>query len=542
MKKPTDSIETIGRFDYVIVGGGSAGCVLANRLSENPANRVCLFEAGGAGKNPLITMPMGFSVLAMLPGDWYGLNWRFDTTPQAQLNNRNGFQPRGRGLGGSSAINAMIYIRGSKQDYDRWAALGADGWAWDDVFPYFLKSEDNERGENDYHRRGGELAVSDLRYNNPLSDIFLTAAQSIQYPMNEDFNGARQEGLGYYQVTQKNGQRWSSAAAFLEPVKQRANLEVITNAHVEKALFVEHRVQSVVFREGRRRKKVDVDREAIFSAGAFQSPQLLMLSGIGPHKHLSDHNVPVLYDSPEVGHNLQDHLDYALIYRSSSPHSVGMTANALLSLPNDFQNYRKNGQGALTSNLAECGGFLKTDPSLSDPDIQLHFLPCIVDDHGRKKHFGGGFSCHVCVLRPKSKGAVRLHSNDPKAPPLIDPNFLHDEDDLIRLKNGARIAERIMAAPVLREVKGKRLYIDDNANDEALIADIRNRADTIYHPVGTCRMGNDETAVLDPQLRVRGVKGLRVVDASVMPALISGNTNAPSMMVAEKAADLIKQA
>lgn len=525
-------------FDYVIVGGGSAGSTLAARLSENPKVTVCLLEAGPEDKSALIHMPLGF---AFFPeGTVY--NWSFDTAPQRQLGDRVCHQPRGRTLGGSSAINAMIYIRGSRADYDGWAAAGATGWSFDEVLPYFRRAEDNERGADAFHATGGPLGVSDLRFKNPLSDIFLAAAAELQMPANADFNGAQQDGMGYYQVTQRNGRRCSAAAAYLHPARSRANLSVITDARCEKVMIENSRATGVRFRHGREAKTVRARREVILSAGAFQSPQILMLSGVGPADHLRKVGVEVLLDAPGVGKNLQDHLDYTVLRRTKAPDAIGLTLPFIMGFPKAFLSFQKDGRGPLTSNLAEAGGFVRTEPHLDEPDIQLHFLPTLVDDHGRKKHFGGGYSCHACVLRPRSRGAVRLSSQDPMAAPEIDPNFLSDDDDLRRLMRGARIMFRIMEAPAFASVAGDYLYAGPECSDEALIADIKARSDTIYHPVGTCRMGTDAGAVLDPRLRVRGIEGLRVVDASVMPNLVSGNTNAPSIMIGEKAADLIKSA
>lgn len=533
-KEISDALQ----FDYVIVGAGSAGATLAGRLSEDPKTSVCVLEAGPVDKSPLIRMPIGF---AFHPeGTVY--NWAFDTAPQKHLGDRVCYQPRGRGLGGSSAINAMIYIRGAPADYDGWAGAGAEGWAWRDVLPYFRRAEHNERGADALHAVGGPLNVADLRSPSPLSLAFLDAAMELQLPANADFNGPRQEGMGLYQVTQKNGRRCSAAAAYLEPARGRANLAVLPDSLCERVVFEDGRAAGVRVRRDGRSEVVRARREVILAAGAFQSPQILMLSGIGPAAHLRAHGIDIVADSPGVGENLQDHLDYTILRRTKAKGSVGLSAPFALGFPGALLAYLRDGRGPLTTNLAEAGGFIRTEPGLQEPDVQLHFLTTLVDDHGRKKHFGAGFSLHACVLRPKSRGSVRLRTNDPAAPPLIDPNFLSDEDDLRRLMRGARMAQRIFDAPAMKAISGEQMYLQDLDDDAALIADIRARADTIYHPVGTCRMGADAAAPLRPDLTVRGVDRLRVVDASVMPNLVSGNTNAPSIMIGEKAADLIRAA
>lgn len=532
---PQQTID--GDFDYVIVGAGSAGCVLAHRLTENPAIRVCLLEAGGPDKNPMIHAPMGFAFMTPNAKE----NWSFETVPQKHLNNRRGFQPRGRVLGGSSSINAMIYIRGFQHDYDGWAEAGAEGWGWDDVLPYFKKAENNERGESAYHAVGGPLNVADLQYKNPLSDRFLEASSQLQLSVVNDFNEPLVEGVGYYQVTQKDGRRYSAARGYLDPVKDRPNLRVISAAFAEKVIIQDGQARGVSFHQGKERHTVLANGEVILSAGAFQSPQLLMVSGIGPADHLKDQGITVVAANDHVGSHLQDHLDYCILRKTSSPDSVGLNWSTASKAFSAWRSYKNDGKGMFTSNLAESGGFLRTNPGEDYPDVQLHFVPGLVDDHGRKKHLGGGFSCHICVLRPKSRGTVRLASAAMRDAPLIDPNFLGHDDDLHRLVRGTRLAERIFEAPALAEVSGQELYAPHGSDDETLVEDIRNRSDTIYHPVGTCRMGAQGSSVLDTDLKVRGVANLRVADASVMPNLVSGNTNAPSIMIGEKAADHIKQ-
>ncbi|MEM1397389.1 MAG: GMC family oxidoreductase N-terminal domain-containing protein, partial [Pseudomonadota bacterium] len=371
-------------FDYIIVGGGSAGCTLANRLSEDSNTTVCVLEAGPTDeKHPLIHVPIGF-------GFWpekTDYNWSFDTTPQKHLNGRRGFQPRGRTLGGSSSINAMIYIRGTASDYDSWEAAGAEGWSYKDVLPYFKKAETNERGANDFHGGDGPLSVSDLRCKNLISDEFLSAARELQLPINEDFNGETQEGVGYYQVTQHNGRRCSAAVAYLHPASERANVSVFTDARVMRVAFEGNRATGVIAagKDGNWRK-LTAHKEVILSAGAFQSPHLLMLSGIGPKKHLSDHGIEVRVDAPEVGANLQDHLDYTALFRTKTKEAIGIHPYFIAGFVGELVKFKREGKGSLTTNLAEAGAFLKTDPTLEEPDIQLHFVPALVDDHGRKKH------------------------------------------------------------------------------------------------------------------------------------------------------------
>jgi choline dehydrogenase-like flavoprotein len=523
------------RFDYVIVGGGSAGCVLANRLSADPGRTVCLIEAGPADRSPLIHVPAG--MLGIVP---YGyLNWAYETVPQAGLNGRRGYQPRGRTLGGSSSINAMIYVRGHRDDYDEWAALGNPGWGYSDVLPYFKRSEDQSRGADEYHGTGGELAVSDLRDPVAASHAFVEAAGRRGIPGNPDFNGAQQEGAGLYQVTQRDGRRCSSAVAFLRPAAGRPNLTVLTRCHAEAVVLDDDRATGVRVRLRRRIELIEARREVILAAGAFGSPQLLLLSGIGPPEELARHGIPLRVESQGVGAGLADHVDLALLYRSGRRDLFGITPRTALRGVKGLWDFLSHGRGMLTTNYAEAGAFFRSRVGLDRPDIQLHFVNGLVDDHARSLHYGYGMSCHVCILRPRSRGSVRLASRDPRTAPLIDPDFLGHEDDAHDLLAGVKVAREIMDSDPLSHYRGAELYSADARSEDELVDQLRRRADTLYHPVGTCRMGVDAGAVVDPELRVRGAAGLRVVDASVMPTLIGGNTNAPTLMIAERASDLI---
>lgn len=527
-------------YDYVIAGGGSAGAVLAARLSEDPAVTVCLIEAGGTGKSFLINTPA--MVAAMVSGRPKLHNWAFRTTPQPHLNNRRCYQPRGKALGGSSAINAMLYVRGHPTDYDTWADLGADGWDWHSVLPYFLKSEGNSRGPSPLHSAEGPLSVTDQRSPFAISQAFIDALGTVQIPETRDFNGPSQFGAGLFQVTQfPNGRRCSAAAAYLHPILSRPNLTVLTQASAERITLEDRRAKALIVRHKSRRLTLTARREIILSAGAFGSPQLLLLSGIGPEDELRAHGIPVQHALPGVGQNLQDHLDHTLIWRSLRSDVVGFNPAGLLRLLRGITPFRQQGKGVLTTVGAEAGAFFSSHPDLQIPDLQAHFCVAIVDNHMRRIHLADGYCVHVCVLRPHSRGTVTLNDANPASPPRIDPNFLSDPRDIATLKAGVRIVEQAMSAEPLAPWRGQRLYSHDGS-DGALEADIRARADTIYHPVGTCRMGRDDMAVVDPELRVKGLEGLRVVDASVMPRLIGGNTNAPTIMIAERAADLIRAA
>ncbi|MFZ1815795.1 MAG: choline dehydrogenase [Rhizobiaceae bacterium] len=529
-------------FDYVIVGGGSAGSVLASRLSEDAHTSVCLLEAGGRGDHFLIRTPLG--VIGMLPGRPRISNWAFETVPQKGLNGRRGYQPRGKALGGSSAINAMLYVRGHASDYDDWANGGCEGWSYKDVLPYFRKAEGNVRGEDALHGSSGPLQVSDQREPRPVSRAFIEAANSLQYRTNDDFNGPQQEGVGHYQVTQfhdeaKRGERCSSARAYLHPVMDRKNLTVITGAHATKILFEGRRAKAVTYRKGGKEERAEARKEVILCGGAFNSPQLLQLSGVGDGEALRRHGIEPVHDLPGVGQNLVDHIDFILNYRSNDTNLVGIGLAGTVRLIREAMQWRRNGSGMVATPFAESGAFLKSDPSLKRPDIQLHFVVALVEDHARKLRLGYGYSCHVCVLRPHSRGTVFLESSDPMAAPGIDPAFLSDERDVKLLIKGAKITREILETEPLAKYRKSEMFTHAGMTDAQWEEHIRARADTVYHPVGTCKMGVDPLAVVDPQLKVHGMEGLRVVDASVMPTLVGGNTNAPTIMIAEKAAEMI---
>lgn len=524
-------------FDYVVVGGGSAGSVLAGRLSEDAHATVMLLESGGRGDSQIVRVPAG--VVAMLPTRVN--NYALETVPQPGLNGRRGYQPRGKGLGGSSAINAMVYIRGHRSDYDHWAALGNHGWSYDDLLPYFIRSENNADLRDPHHGNEGPLHVSNLRTDSAFHEIYLNAAREVGYPITPDFNGAQQEGVGIYQVTQKSGERWSAARAYLHPhMGRRANLDVRTGAQVNRILFSGRHAVGVEYIEHGKTVVVKARKEVILCAGAFHSPQILMLSGVGPAQHLRQRGVKVVHDLPGVGENLQDHPDFIFGYAARSADLVGVSPRGALRMTRDAVRYVTRRKGLLTSNFAEGGGFLKTDPSLRAPDIQLHFVISLVENHARKLHLAHGYSCHVCLLRPKSRGTVKLTGADPRLAPAIDPAFLAHEDDLETLVKGFKLTRRLMDAPSLASLRQRDLFTAHVETDDDIRRVLRERVDTVYHPVGTCKMGVDPMAVVDPHLRVHGITGLRVVDGSIMPTLIGGNTNAPIIAIAERAVDLIR--
>ena len=521
------------QFDYVVIGGGSGGSAVAGRLAEYGKHSVCLLEAGGRNDNMLVKTP-GF-----MPFLLKNTNYRFDTVPQKGLNGRIGYQPRGKGLGGSSAINAMVYIRGNRWDYDNWAAMGCSGWSYDDVLPFFKYAESNERGADDFHGGEGPLFVSDQKWLNPTSKAFVASAEALQLRGNDDFNGERQDGFGIYQVTQRKGERWSAARAYIEPLRDSENLHVLTHALVERLVIEDGRVTGVAIRRGRKREIITARGGVILSAGAFNSPQILMLSGIGPAAHLKEHGIPVLRDVPAVGSELQDHIDYVSSWKTESKDPIGDSFAGTARMAKAVIEHRRKRTGIMTTPYAEAGGFWTVGKDAPAPDIQWHFVPAMLEDHGREKVKGHGFSLHACVLRPESRGTVRLNSADAKDSPRIDPNFLADERDIAVLRDGVRLSHRIAEASPLADYAPQDRHPVDLNDDAALDEMIRNRADTVYHPVGTCRMGADDGSVVDPKLKVRGLEGLWIADASIMPKIVSGNTNAPSIMIGERCAHFI---
>ncbi len=522
-------------FDYIVIGAGSAGCVVANRLSENPANRVLLLEAGPKDSNPMIHMPGGCG--EVLKSD--KLNWQLWSTPQIHMNNRRLYIPRGKMLGGSSGANGMVYNRGHATDYDDWAAAGNTGWSYDDVLPYFKKSEDQVNGANKFHGTGGELHVRNAPSDNPLYDFFIEAGKEIGIPYNADFNGATQHGIGRYQCTIKNGKRQSSAVAFLHPVLKRPNLSVVTGAEVSKLLVAGEKVSGVEYSKGKGFESVSASQEIILCAGAVKNPQLLQLSGIGHPDDLASVGIKTHHELPGVGRNLQDHLDLLLHYECTEPVTLNGTARFDKQILVGLQYLLfKSGIGAC--NNIEGAGYVYSNRNETRPDIQLHFVPAYMTgltDPLPRQH---GVTLHACNLRPKARGSVTLASANPKDAPVIDFNFLDNEHDWKKMIGSFGICQELMAANAWQGAIGKPIGATANTDTEEQIRElIKTNSETVYHPVGSCKMGVDENAVVDPQLRVHGLEGLRIADASIIPSQIGGNTSAPAIMIGEKCADLV---
>jgi choline dehydrogenase len=532
-------MSTTPSYDYIIVGAGSAGCVLANRLTESGRHRVLLLEAGGRDSNPWIHIPLGFGRTMFDKS----VNWMFETEPEAGMQGRRIKIPRGRVLGGSSSINGLIYVRGQREDYDHWRSLGNPGWAYDDVLPYFKKAEHQERGADAWHGIGGPLAVSDIRETHPLAEAFIAAGVAAGIARNDDFNGRSQEGVGYFQGTARRGLRCSAAVAYLRPAMKRPNLEVVTHALAARVLTDGTRATGVAYRVDGSERSAFAAREVLLAAGAIQSPQLLQLSGIGPGALLQRHGIAVVADLPGVGRNLQDHLQARVNWLCTAPVTLNddmMSARRRLMMGVRFALARK---GPLSWYAGLAGGFARTRPELDRPDVQFHFFPYSADRTDPSLHRFSGFSMSVCKLRPESRGTIEIAAPDAAVAPAIRPNFLQREADVATMLDGLKLARRLAESPALaRWIKSERDPGPACSNETQLADYVRAKGFTVYHPVGTCKMGSDADAVVDHELRVRGVAGLRVIDASIMPVLTSGNTNAPTIMIAEKAADSLLQA
>ncbi len=539
----------MNNFDFIIIGAGSAGCVLADKLSACGKYQICLLEAGPKDSHWSIHMPIG--IIELIKDNVR--NWQFHSAPESSQNNREIFNPRGKTLGGSSSINAMLYTRGQKEDYDHWEALGNKGWSFNDVLPYFKNTQHQERGESEFHGIGGALNVADSRSKPPIHDDFISSAQQAGFVFNNDFNSENQEGVGYYQVTQKHGQRCSAAKAFLTPNLHRENLTVITDAQVQKILINENKAATgVCYNVKGKQHNIFVKKEVLLSAGAFNSPQLLMLSGVGSKAELTKHNIPLVHELSGVGQNLQDHPDIVIVNKHNRHDLLALRPKAAwwlftqalkyFPLSSNNKTVNDNRCGILTSAVAESGGFIKSKPDLLRPDLQLHFIPAAFDDHGRnlKMQLNYGISLHACLLRPKSRGSVTLYGNKVSLHPKITLNMLSHEDDQQDMIQAVKVARSILSQSPLSENNGSEIFPGEKTQtDEEILMFLKNKANTIYHPVGTCKMGNDDMAVVDQTLKVYGLNKLRVIDASIMPTLISGNTNAPTIMIAAKIADVI---
>ena len=526
-------------FDYIVTGAGSAGCVVAARLSESGKHRVLLLEAGGEDRNFWIHVPMGFSQVYANPR----VNWMYESEPEAQLNGRTLYQPRGKVLGGTSSINGMVYMRGNAADYDEWRQRGCTGWDWDSILPYFKKAEHQERGANEFHGAGGPLRVSDQPFHSELAQRLVEAAIQAGLPPIEDFNDGRQEGAGYFQSTTGDSRRWSTATAYLRPARNRPNLVVRTNAHAARIEIENGRAVGVTYMNGGAPKTARARGEVIVSGGVFNSPQLMQLSGIGPGALLQEQGIPVIRDTPAVGSHMQDHFYVRLAYRCTRPITMNELANSLPRKAIALAQWVLFRSGPLSGNGVTAGAFARSDPRLERPDLQFNFSPWSYasrDARGAVAHPFPGFSLSAVQLRPDSRGSVQVKSPDPMAAPSIRFNFLQTQSDLQALTAGMRLARKFTQQPALAPYVAEEIIPGPATNTDAEFeANIRQTANSNLHPVGTCRMGPDGDSVVDPRLRVHGVAGLRVADAAIMPTVPAGNTNAPTIMIGEKAADMI---
>jgi choline dehydrogenase len=525
-------------FDYVIVGAGSAGCVLANRLTANGRHRVLLLEAGGKDRNIWIHIPLGYGKLFSNAK----VNWLYASEPEPELGNRRIIQPRGKVLGGSSSINGLLYIRGQPADFDHWRQLGNSGWSFEDVLPYFRQAEHQQRGEDALHGVGGPLAVSDVCEPHPLCEAFITAAQQAGFPRNDDFNGPTQEGAGYFQLTARNGRRCSTAVGYLRQARRRPNLAIVTDAPATRILFDGRRAIGVEYRRGEKTHTALATREVILAGGAFNSPQLLQLSGLGPAALLSSFGIPVIADIPGIGADLQDHLQIRMQYRCTEPITMNDVVNNWRHRMGAGLRYCLWRKGLLAVGAGYAGGFFRASPVAATPDVQVHFIIFSADTSGAALHPFPGFIASVCQLRPQSRGFVRIKSADPQQPPAIQPRYLSAQTDRDTVVAGMKLLRRIMRQPAMRRYIAEERAPDPGcASDEELLAFARESGTTVFHPTSTCRMGSEPTAVVDERLRVRGIERLRVVDGSIMPTVVSGNTNAAIVMIGEKGADMILQ-